>query len=75
MPNFKSVVHFLLVDFGGGCNLVVNKVNSLVLGLRLKFDKKKLLFFKKHVDKQADEKNYSIFANFLFAVMQFLLSG
>ena len=44
MPNFKSVVHFLLVDFGGGCYLVVvtgGKQNQLlVLGLSLEFDNK-----------------------------------
>ena len=50
MPNSESIVNFLLVDFGGGCYLVVvvtggKQSQLLVLGLRLEFDKKSLTTF------------------------------
>ena len=40
MPNFKSVVHFLLVDFGGGscCDMGKTKSTPSLTKLRLEFD-------------------------------------
>ena len=41
MPNFKSVVHFLLVDCGGGscCDRGKTKSTPSLTKLRLEFDK------------------------------------
>ena len=49
MPNFRSVVHFLLIDFGGGsssccsssCDRGKTKSTPSLTRLRLEFDNKK----------------------------------
>ena len=39
MPNYKYVIHFLLVDFGEGCDGGKTKSTPSLTKLRLEFDK------------------------------------
>ena len=59
MPNFKTVVHFLLVDFGGGCSSCCSccsccdrgktKSTPSLTRLRLEFDNRNFVESKVHI--------------------------